>query len=419
MMAKIIIPSILLLLINGAGAAPVEEWSRAYGGEFWDEANSIVEIPGEGYIITGSINIQNTSVNMTDSYDALLIKTDLDGNEQWNRTYTGKKGMKVSMAGDGGYLIRGFDNWDFWLMKTDPLGLEEWNRTLKIDNNFMRIAIEETIDGGSVIAGGHIILLSESNAISHLWFTKINSNGDQEWNLTSKRPKGDIAASVYQTMDGGYVLAGYSGSGNNGIDVMIVKTDANGNEQWNMTFGNDGEPEGAYSVTQAKDGGYILGGFKLSRGLMGNDYDAWVIKTDASGNEQWNRIFGGQDEDFVSSVLQVSDGGYIITGYTNRAGDLDAWIIKTDANGKEKWKKSYSGPKKDKINTVKEVSKNVYLLAGSSESYGAGNIDPWLVKIRETNVSSNGFDMKSIPGFEIFGAMVSIVILFLLIRKRT
>ena len=412
----------VLLLINGAGAAPIEEWSRTYGGEFWDEANSVVEIPGEGYIITGSRNIQTTPVNMTDSYDALLIKTDLDGNEQWNRTYAGKKGMKVSIAKDGGYIIRGLNDWDFWLMKTDLLGREQWNRTLRIDNNFMRVAIEETSDGGSILAGGDIILLSESTTISHLWFTKINTSGDQEWNVTSKSPQGDIATSVYQTLDGGYVLAGYSGSGNNDIDALIMKTDAKGNEQWNMTFGNAGKPEGAYSVAQTEDGGYILGGFKLSQGLMGNDYDAWVIKTDASGNEQWNRIFGGSDEDFVSSVQQASDGGYVFAGYTNRAGDLDAWIIKTDPKGKEKWKKLYDGPEKDKINTVKEVSKYVYLLAGDSESYGAGNIDAWLVKIRETNASEvtdiDGFDIKSALGFEILGAMVSIVILFLLIRKR-
>ena len=124
------------------------------------------------------------------------------------------------------------------------------------------------------------------------------------------------------------------------------------------------------------------------------------------------------------STQQASDGGYIFAGYTNRDGDLDAWIIKTDAKGKEKWKKLYDGPEKDKINTVKEVSKYVYLLAGDSESYGGGNIDAWLIKIRERNASdlgttdNDGFDIKSAPGFEILGAMVSIVILFLLIRKR-
>ena len=193
----------VLLLINGAGATPVEEWRRTYGGELWDEANSVVEISGEGYIITGSRTIQTTPVNMTDSYDALLIKTDLDGNEQWNRIYAGKKGMKVSISRDGGYIIRGLNDWDFWLMKTDLLGREEWNRTLRIDNNFMRVAIEETSDGGSILAGGDIILLSESMTISHLWFTKINANGDQEWNVTSKSPQNDIATSMYQTLDGG------------------------------------------------------------------------------------------------------------------------------------------------------------------------------------------------------------------------
>lgn len=421
----ILAPVLFLMFTNGACAVPVEEWSRTYGGEFWDEAYS-VEIPDEGYIITGSRNIQNTPANITDSYDAILIKTDLNGNEQWNRTYAGKKGMKVSIAPDGGYIIRGLNDWDYWLMKTDVLGLEQMNRTLRVDNNFTCFAIEETSDRGSILAGGDIIFLSESNITSHLRFVKINASGDEEWNVTSKRPHGDMAASVYQTLDGGYVLAGYSGSGDNDADALIMKTDAKGNEQWNRTFGWVGEPEAAYSVAQTEDGGYILGGFKLSQRLMGNNYDAWVIKTDASGNEQWNRIFGGPNEDFVSSVQQTSDGGYIFAGYTNRAGDLDTWIIKTDSNGKETWKKVYERSKKDKINTVKEVSNHVYLLAGDSESYGAGNYDAWLVKIRETNASAlettiadiDGFIRQSKTGFEILGITVSIIILFLLVRER-
>lgn len=423
----IIAPLVFLLFTTGAGAVPVEEWSRTYGGGFWDEANSVVEIPDEGYVITGSRNIKTTPVNVTDSNDAILIKTDLNGNEQWNRTYAGKKGMKVSIAQDGGYIIRGLNDWDFWLMKTDVIGQEQWNRTLRVDNNFTCFAIEETSDGGSILAGGDIILLSETRIISHLRFVKINANGDGEWNVTSKRPEGDMAASVHQTLDGGYVLAGYSGSGDTDADALIIKTDAKGIEQWNRTFGWVGEPEAAYSVAQTEDGGYILGGFKLSHRLMENDYDAWVIKTDANGNEQWNRIFGGSNEDFVSSVQQTSDGGYVFAGYTNRAGDLDAWIIKTDANGKEKWKKVYERSTKERINTVKEVSNHVYLLAGDSESDGAGNIRAWLVKIRETNASApentiadiDGFIRKSTPGFEILGTTVSIVILFLSVRKRT
>jgi len=129
-----VIASLLLLFSNCSYAAPVEEWSRTYGGDFWDAANSVAEIPNEGYIITGSRYIQTTSANITDSNDAILIKTDLNGNEQWSRIYAGKSGMKVSIARDGGYIIRGLNNWDFWLMKTDAIGREQWNRTLSVKN---------------------------------------------------------------------------------------------------------------------------------------------------------------------------------------------------------------------------------------------------------------------------------------------
>ena len=412
-----VIASLLLLFSNCSYAAPVEEWSRTYGGDFWDAANSVAEIPDEGYILTGSRYIQTTPANITDSNDAILIKTDLNGNEQWNRVYEGKRGMKVSIARDGGYIIRGLNNWDFWLMKTDAIGREQWNRTLRVDNNFTCFAIEETSDGGSILAGGDILLLSESRIASHLRFVKINASGDPEWNITSKKPQGDMAASVHQTLDGGYVLAGSSGLSDYDADALIIKTDAKGNEQWNRTYGKRGEPEAAYSVAQTEDGGYIIGGYKLSYGLMKSDYDAWVIKTDASGNEEWNRISGGSYEDFISSVQQTSDGGYVFTGYTNRAGDLDTWIIKTDAKGKEMWKKVYERSKMDNIYTIKEVSNHVYLLAGYSESDVAGGKQAWMVKIRETGSGDDTTGERSIPGFEIALAVVSAAIAVYLRRR--
>ncbi|MCK5720989.1 MAG: hypothetical protein KAI84_00495, partial [Gammaproteobacteria bacterium] len=101
------------------------------------------------------------------------------------------------------------------------------------------------------------------------------------WNKTFGGTDYDAAHSVQQTSDGGYVLAGSTGPG----DAWLIKTDANGDLKWSKTFGGT-DIHGAYSVQQTSDGGYILAGYTISFGVSGQD--AWLIKTDANGNEQWN-----------------------------------------------------------------------------------------------------------------------------------
>jgi hypothetical protein len=156
----------------------------------------------------------------------------------------------------------------------------------------------------------------------------------EEWNKTFGRATLDGANSVQQTSDGGYILAGYTAynrsCGANCSDTWytwLIKTDASGNKQWNKTFGGRGYDQ-ANSVLQTRDGGYIIAGETNSYGA-GSD-DIWLIKTDANGNEEWNMTFGGTRSDWASSVQQTKDGGYIISGYTNSygAGDTDAWLIK-------------------------------------------------------------------------------------------
>jgi len=261
--------------------------------------------------------------------------------------------------------------------------------------------------------------------------------------MTFKRQNEFDVRSVQQTKDGGYVLAGsmtlspgyyplpgipLMDYGNS--DAAVIKTDPNGNQQWEKTFGWWGEREMAGSVLQTIDGGYVIEGSKAGFSLsLGSDKNyLWLIKTDANGNEQWNRVLAESWETLDSSILQTSDRGYIFTGYTNHGADKKHdWLIKTDTNGNLQWKKVLGGVKKDRAYTIQEISDHVYVLTGFTESYGAGNNDAWLVKIRDTNASGlettvidiNDSDEKSTAGFEILGAMVSVVILFLLMRERT
>jgi len=417
--------ALMLLLTGFAGAVPEEEWNRTYGGPYWDAGSYVQQVPDGGYIILGETNLWDTG-----EYGATwLIKTDADGNEQWNRTFGINRVDKISPTSDGGYNLKGWSDQNLWIMEIDSKGNEKWNRTTSMDKpplsvingKFQINSFKETADGGFIYAG--FLQLSESHDDWHVRLVKVDKSGNEQWNMTSKRLKGDIANSVQQTSDGGYIVTGATGSGNG--DVLIIKTDANGNQQWNRTFGGIGTEQG-FSVLQASDQGYFLAGYTWSYGTGGAD--VWLIKTDPNGIELWNRTFGGINDEYAFSIQPTSDNGYILTGSTKSygAGDRDAWVLKTDASGNEQWNKTFGGEKRDEINFINETSRGDYILAGYTLSYGAGGRDAWAIRIREPRASAldtiadmNKPAEKSTPGFEIFGAMISTIILFYLMRKRT
>ena len=206
-----------------------------------------------------------------------------------------------------------------------------------------------------------------------------------EWNITFGGARDDTAYSVQQTLDGGYILAGWTESyGAGKKDAWLIKTDANGSEQWNKTFGGKGD-DGANSVQQTSDGGYILAGYTESYGA--GMHDVWLVRTDAKGNELWNRTFGGSNNDEASSVQQTSDGGYILAGstYSYGAGNSNAWLIKTNANGKEVWTRIGDDIwiRKNGIseaNSVKETRDRGYIFAGMTSVESGGPMAAWLVK---------------------------------------
>jgi hypothetical protein len=224
---------------------------------------------------------------------------------------------------------------------------------------------------GSFGAGGDILLI------------KTDASGNLQWATTYGGTNDDWAYSLQQTSDGGYIVAGRTYSFGAGLDdIILIKTDANGNVQWAKTYGGT-DIDYAFSVQQTSDDGYILAGYTRSFGA-GLD-DIILIKTDANGNLQWATTYGGTNDDWASSVQQTSDDGYIVAGYTRSfgAGFYDAFLVKTDANGNIIWAKTYGGTDYDDASSVQQTLDGGYIVAGYTASFGAGSRDIFLIKTDE------------------------------------
>ncbi|MCF7810593.1 T9SS type A sorting domain-containing protein [bacterium] len=181
--------------------------------------------------------------------------------------------------------------------------------------------------------------------------------------------------SVINTAEGGYTLAGYSGG-----DMGLVKTNEDGDSLWSRTFG--GQPsDGCKSIIQTTDGGYALAGYTQSFGA--GEADMWLVKTNEDGDSLWSKTFGGEDYESCNSIIQTTDGGYALAGYTRSfgAGERDMWLVKTNSDGDSLWSRTFGGDTTDVCTSIIQTADGGYALAGYTTSFGAGEDDMWMVKI--------------------------------------
>ena len=264
------------------------------------------------------------------------------------------------------------------------MGVEQWSQTFDGSGNNRVTFTQQTVDGGYILAGTYAYAAGDDDA----WLIKTDAAGVKQWSQTFGGSDKDYAYSVQQTTDRGYILAGKTwsyGAGN--YDAWLIKTNAAGVKQWSQAFGGS-KNDYAESIQQTTDGGYILVGGTVSFGTSSRDpflrtrtdsKDAWLIKTDAVGVKQWSRTFGGSYNDGVESVQQTTDGGYILAGWTKSEYNwADAWLIKTDAVGVEQWKYRF-GSMSGWAESVQQTTDGGYILAGWSKSYG--HYDAWLIKV--------------------------------------
>jgi len=393
----------LQLNASSPGRIPQEEWNRTFGGSSSDVGTYCQRTPDGGYIITGYTSSYGADapfswlIKVQHRGDLWLIKTDGQGNREWDRTYGGlgkDLGFYVQQTEDDGYLIVGgkksfwiIGNYDLWVIKTDAVGNVAWEKTYGMSGEDLGFAGQQTEDGGYIIVGYTSVSDGRKARI-----IKVDSQGNKIRDIVTGRVNSE-AACIQLTGDGGCIITGYTKPSEAAQeDVWLIKTDSNGTMQWQKTFGGSNRDVGI-SVEPTGDGGYIVTGFTESFG--GGMGDVWLIKTDAFGGEEWNRTFGGGDFESGESVQPTEDGGHIIAGYkaipaenrsgysrlffTSRLGRL--WLIKTDDMGNRQWDLTYGGSGNDWGNCVQETQDGGYVVAGVTESYGAGKEDVWLIKV--------------------------------------
>jgi hypothetical protein len=350
-----------LLLVSFSHAQ--QRWERTYGGAGEEYSSSVRQTSDGGYIVAGTTN------SFGNDFQVYLVKTNAYGDTIWTKIYGGldwDSGISVQQTTDGGYIVAGqtgsFGNdYQVYLLKTNASGDTLWTRTYGGAGFEVGFSVQQTTDGGYIVAGS-----TESFGNGRrVYLVKTNASGDTLWTRTYAWTDYQEGYSVQQTQDGGYVVAGYCvDSLGTDFQVYLVKTDASGNLQWERNYGGPSEEEG-YSVQQTTDGGYIIAGVTWA----GNG-DVYLVKTDPLGNTMWTRTYGGTDTDYGYSVQQTADGGYIITGGTNSFGnDYQVYLVKTNASGNLQWKRNYGGTGFEDGWSVQQTTDGGYIVAGNYDYY--------------------------------------------------
>ena len=334
--------------------------------DFYNRGNAVQQTKDGGFVVIGrTVSFGGGGVQ------AYLVKTDAVGKTLWTKQYGGRgseEGLSIRETYDGGFIITGYTNsfgagkTDVYLIKTNSTGDTLWTRTYGGIGLDQGNSVWETKDKGYIIAGE---TYSYAKGTVNAYLIKVKENGDTAWSRVYGGNGIEQGNSVQQTADGGYIITGRTNSfGAGDYDVYLIRTDNKGNKIWMQTFGGTGSEEGM-SVVQTTDGGFIITGYTESYGAGG--VDVYLVRADKNGNQMWTKTFGGKTDDYGMGVQQTHDGGFVIAGYTNSyGGGVDAYLIRTDANGHVKWANTFGDDSDDYGNSVDQTTDGGFVIGGST-----------------------------------------------------
>lgn len=421
-------------------------WDKTIGGNRLDKVKSILQTPDGGFLVLGS-SISPPSGDKTIggvSYyqypDFWLVKLLNSGEIEWERTYgvefTNDSPEKLLATSDGGYILAGSSdnsytqntsygktapskgNHDYWLIKLNSNFEKVWDKTYGGSNHDYLRDVINTSDGGLILVGS-----SKSNEGSDkseplrgvagsygydYWVVKLNSNGDKIWDKTLGGELDDYARGIIETPDGGFIINGISYSGvsydktvsDSAPDYWIVKINSNGQKIWDKSISGiylNLESDLSYTTISANDGFIFTDYGYTTTSLISKNYK--IYKVNWNGDIVWQKNFGGNSDDILSSIKNTEDGGFILAGSSmsgisddkslNNLGGYDYWVIKLNNDGEKVWDKVFGTPVNDFAIDISETSDGGFMVGGYSEGgisedkseISRGDYDYWVVKI--------------------------------------
>ncbi|MFX1251910.1 MAG: hypothetical protein ACFFCZ_09900 [Promethearchaeota archaeon] len=346
-------------------------WMYTYGGAGSDYVHHIIARNNGEFVLEGNIN------------GSQLLGLDAAGAVRWNdSTIDSIFDLNVVSTSDGGLLLLGtrglrFD--ELYVCRLDAQRVVMWEQTFDhphadlIPYQIYTPAAMQTTDGDFLVAS----LVADSHVVARerTWVLRLNSNGFPLWNV-SYYSHAIFLPNLLQLSDKNIVLAGPEFWGE---DAILLSLDLNGTLLWNQTYGGSG-PDCIYSALQTKDGGFALAGYTKSFGA--GERDAWLLRTDSQGHLLWYRTYGGAASDETRSIVQTEDEGFALAGTTESfgAGESDAWLLRTDAKGDILWEQTYGGASSDMANALLQTADEGFVLAGRTESFGDERGDAWVFK---------------------------------------
>jgi hypothetical protein len=366
-------------ICDGAGTCvhPVYQWVLAYKGDKNYLARSVCETSDGGYIVAGY-----TSPLASGNNDLLLVKLNNNGSIAWQKTYGGTGSdyaYTVVQTLDGGYMVAGYthnfspvQNIDTLLLKIDKDGGIIWQKTYGGNDTDIIYAADRTREGGYIIAG---YTNSFGEGGKDILIMNLSSAGDIIWQKVYGTSQSDEEAlSVQQTIDGGFVVAGNMQSCSLGLkDILVLKLNQQGDVMWKKLYGQEEEYDYVASVKQTPDGGYIIGGYVSAFDTGGGN--AQVIRTDSSGTVSWHTSLAGNRLDRLYSLDLTMDGGYVLGGasWSFGLGGEDLWIVKLTSIGVVQWQRTYGGESDDIAYDIRQTTDGGYIVAGRTSSFAGSD----------------------------------------------
>ena len=374
-------------------------WLKTYGKvNGW--SFSMAQLTDNGFMM-----VTGTPFDSADSADVRIFRLDEKGDIVWQKIFSSEEAdyaFFIQQTAEDRFIVAGTispllcecderADSDVWIFEIDGDGNLLWQKRYKGSGEEWAWTITHLSDGGYAVAGNTQTLDEDSK--EDIFVLRLDSEGNVMWmNTYGGEGREDFVRFIYETAEGGTVLAGYTDSLIDGPglgDILVLWLDPDGNIVAQRTYGGSGG-DWPNSFKPTRDNCTMLVGGTHSFGAGGSDM--WILKLDRFGDPLWQKTYGGPEDDYGVSIIETQDNGFLVGGntYSFGAGNVDAWLLKTDGHGSVSWEKTYGDEEYDGVYIyLFETGEGGWLSGGWSQSFSAEGYSAWLFMTDESGAVSD------------------------------